>query len=107
MNDFGRIAVCGMIAGYDGEPVPMANPQVILRARLRVEGFIVSEHMDVWSQAQAEIGGRVADGTLKYRESVAEGPRRRARSVPGHAQGAQLRQAAREAGLIRFHAPTA
>ncbi len=73
MNDFGRIAVCGMIAGYDGEPVPLANPQVILRARLRVEGFIVSEHMDVWSQAQAEIGGRVADGTLKYRESVANG----------------------------------
>ena len=24
MNAFGRIALCGMIAGYDGEPIPMA-----------------------------------------------------------------------------------
>ena len=28
MNAFGRIALCGMIAGYDGEPIPMANPQL-------------------------------------------------------------------------------
>jgi NADPH-dependent curcumin reductase CurA len=27
MNAFGRIAVCGMIAGYDGAPLPMANPR--------------------------------------------------------------------------------
>ena len=73
MNAFGRVAVCGMISGYDGRPTPLANPQHILRSRLRVEGFIVSEHMDVWAEALAELGGRVAAGTLKYRESIAEG----------------------------------
>ena len=26
-NAFARIAVCGMIAGYNGEPMPMANPR--------------------------------------------------------------------------------
>ena len=29
MNPFGRIAVCGMIAGYDGQPLPLKNPQLI------------------------------------------------------------------------------
>jgi len=73
MNDFGRIAVCGMIAGYDGKPVPMTYPQLILRSRLTVEGFIVGEHMDVWPQALKELAGLVAAGTLRPRESIAQG----------------------------------
>ncbi|MBK6864470.1 MAG: NADP-dependent oxidoreductase [Ideonella sp.] len=73
MNAFGRIAVCGMIAGYNGAPIPLTQPQLILVSRLLVQGFIVSEHMDVWPQALAEIGALVAAGKLKYRESVAEG----------------------------------
>jgi NADPH-dependent curcumin reductase CurA len=73
MNAFGRIAVCGMIAGYDGKPLPMANPALILISRLKVEGFIVSEHMDIWPEALAELGGMVASGKLKPRESIAVG----------------------------------
>ena len=73
MNDFGRIAMCGMISGYDGEPIPLRNPQLILTSRLRVEGFIVSEHMDVWPAALTELGGMVAAGRIKYRETIAEG----------------------------------
>jgi NADPH-dependent curcumin reductase CurA len=73
MNDFGRIALCGMIAGYDGAPIPMSYPQLILQSRLRIEGFIVSEHMDAWPEALNELGGLVASGKLKYRETVAQG----------------------------------
>ena len=73
MNAFGRIAVCGMIAGYDGKPLPLANPALILVSRLKVEGFIVSEHMDVWPEALTELGGLVASGKLRPRESVAQG----------------------------------
>jgi NADPH-dependent curcumin reductase CurA len=73
MNPFGRIAMCGMIAGYDGQPLPMQNPQLILVSRLTIEGFIVSEHMDVWPEALRELGGYVAQGKLKFRESVAQG----------------------------------
>ncbi|MBE2262749.1 MAG: NADP-dependent oxidoreductase [Burkholderiaceae bacterium] len=73
MNAFGRIAMCGMIAGYDGQPLPMAYPQLILVNRLKVEGFIVSEHMEVWPEALAELGTLVATGKLRPRESVAEG----------------------------------
>ncbi|MDB5744178.1 MAG: NADP-dependent oxidoreductase [Polaromonas sp.] len=73
MNAFGRIAVCGMIAGYDGQPLPLAHPALILTNRLKVQGFIVSEHMDVWPEALAELGMLVGTGKLRPRESVAQG----------------------------------
>ena len=73
MNAFGRIAFCGMIAGYNGEPIPMANPSLILVSRLKLQGFIVSEHMNLWPAALKELGGMVASGRLKYRETVAQG----------------------------------
>jgi NADPH-dependent curcumin reductase CurA len=72
-NAFARIAVCGMISGYDGVPIPMANPSLILINRLKVQGFIVSEQMELWPQALKELGAMVAAGQLKYRESVAHG----------------------------------
>ena len=73
MNAFGRIALCGMIAGYDGKPVPMSYPALILMSRLRIQGFIVSEQMEVWPEALKELGMLVATGKLKPRESVAVG----------------------------------
>lgn len=73
MNAFSRIAMCGMIAGYNGEPIPLAAPQLILLNRMKVQGFIVSEHMPHWPAALQELGGLVASGRLKYRESMAQG----------------------------------
>jgi NADPH-dependent curcumin reductase len=73
MNAFGRIALCGMIAGYDGQPIPMSYPQLLLTNRLLVQGFIVSEHMEVWPQALQELGTLVGTGKLRPRESVAQG----------------------------------
>ncbi|MEO7161274.1 MAG: NADP-dependent oxidoreductase [Polaromonas sp.] len=73
MNAFGRIAVCGMIAGYDGQPLPLTYPALILINRLKVQGFIVSEHMDIWPEALKELGRLVAAGKLRPRESVAQG----------------------------------
>jgi len=71
MNAHGRIAVCGMIAGYDGQPMPLANPALILVNRLKVQGFIVSEHMEIWPEALKELGTLVGTGKLRPRESVA------------------------------------
>ena len=73
MNAFGRIAVCGMIAGYDGKPLPLAYPALILTNRLKVQGFIVTEHMGIWPEALKELGTLVATGKLRPRESVAQG----------------------------------
>jgi NADPH-dependent curcumin reductase len=73
MNAFGRIAVCGMIARYNGATPPLANPALILISRLKMQGFIVSEHMERWPEAFAELGPLVASGKIKFRESVAQG----------------------------------
>ena len=70
-NAFSRVAMCGMISGYNGQPIPMSAPQLILVNRMKVEGFIVSEHMEVWPEALKELGTLVASGKFKYRETVA------------------------------------
>jgi NADPH-dependent curcumin reductase CurA len=73
MNAFGRIAVCGFIAGYNGQPQPLSHPQLILTQRLKVQGFIVHEHPRCWPPALAELEDGVASGRLRYRETVAHG----------------------------------
>ncbi len=73
LNAFARIALCGMIAGYNGKPVPMSYPQLLLTNRVKLQGFIVSEHMEVWPEALKELAALVAGGKLRPRESVAQG----------------------------------
>ena len=73
MNAFGRIAVCGLISGYNGEPMPIENFRSVLINRLKIQGFIVSEHMELWPQALSELAAQVASGRLKYRETISQG----------------------------------
>jgi NADPH-dependent curcumin reductase len=73
MNAFGRIALCGLVAGYQGRPIPIHNTRVLLAMRLSLRGFIVSEHVDLWPQANRELVPLVATGKLRYRETIAEG----------------------------------
>jgi NADPH-dependent curcumin reductase CurA len=73
LNAFGRIALCGMIAGYDGQPLPLKHPAIMLTQRLKVQGFIVSEHLEDWPQALDELRTMVAAKKLQYRESIAQG----------------------------------
>ncbi|MDH5177788.1 MAG: NADP-dependent oxidoreductase [Gammaproteobacteria bacterium] len=73
MNAFGRIAVCGLIAGYEGGDIAIHNTRSLLVNRLTLRGFIVSEHLEFWPQALAELGKGVATGKIKYRESIAPG----------------------------------
>lgn len=73
MNPFGRIALCGLIAGYNGDDLAVRNMRFILTSRLSMRGFIVTEHLDLWPQGLGELGQLVADGKLKYRETVAQG----------------------------------
>lgn len=87
MNPFGRIALCGMIAGYDGEPQPLRHPGIILTMRLTVQGFIVTEHMDIWPQALSELAALVAQKKLHYRESVVAGLERAPEALMGLLKG--------------------
>jgi NADPH-dependent curcumin reductase CurA len=73
MNAFGRIAVCGLISGYNDEPIPVHHFRSVLTNRLKIQGFIVSEVPDAWPPALAELAQRVGDRSLKYRETVSRG----------------------------------
>ncbi|MBI3526166.1 MAG: NADP-dependent oxidoreductase [Betaproteobacteria bacterium] len=73
MNPFSRIAVCGLISQYNSAPYPMKNIGSVLVNRIKMQGFIVSEHLPRWPVALAELAGHVGSGRIKYRESVAQG----------------------------------
>ena len=90
MNAFGRIALCGLIAGYDGTPIPIKNPSWFLISRLLLKGFIVTEHMDVWPAALKELGGHVAAGRIRYRETVANGIENAPQAFLGMLKGANF-----------------
>lgn len=74
LNPFARIPLCGLISQYNAtEPYGLRNTGLLLTNRVTLQGFIVSEHGEVWPQALQELGQLVATGTLKYRESVTQG----------------------------------
>ena len=77
MNPFGRISVCGLISQYNAanadELYGIRNFRSILMNRLRVQGFIVSDRMELWPRARKDLAGWYRDGRLKYRETVADG----------------------------------
>lgn len=78
LNPFARVAVCGLISDYNNEPGSASygviqNPSMFLVSRFKMEGFIVSDHQELWPQGLGELGALVAQGKLKYRETVAQG----------------------------------
>jgi hypothetical protein len=73
MNPFGRVALCGLISGYNGQDISIHNTRALIVSRLEVRGFIVGDHMDEWPQALAELGRGAAAGKIRFRESIAQG----------------------------------
>lgn len=71
VNPFARIALCGMIAGYDGGDMAIHNARILLSMRVTLRGFIISEHLDLWPQGLKELGALVGQSKLKFRESIA------------------------------------
>jgi NADPH-dependent curcumin reductase CurA len=74
MNTFSRCIVCGLISDYNAtEPFALKNYRSILVNRIRMQGMIVFDWHDQYPAAVKELAGLLAQGKLKYRESVAEG----------------------------------
>ena len=74
LNDFARIPVCGLIAQYNAT-TPMPGPDMVsvLRKRLTLRGFIVTDFAASEAEFVREAGAWVRSGLLKYREDVIEG----------------------------------
>jgi NADPH-dependent curcumin reductase len=74
MNLFGRVVVCGTISDYNAtEPYRVKNWRAILVNRLKVQGMIVFDWKERYGEALKALGGYLAAGKLKTRESVVEG----------------------------------
>lgn len=83
MNVGGRIPVCGMISWYDLGGLgmgPVDGPdrlprfwRTVLVQRLRVQGFIITDHWDRLGEMVETLAPMLADGRLKWRETVTEG----------------------------------
>jgi NADPH-dependent curcumin reductase CurA len=74
LNDFGRMVMCGMIAEYN-DPVPQPGPNLmsVVRKRLRIQGFIVSDSWARLPEWRAAALPLIKAGTLRYREDIVDG----------------------------------
>lgn len=74
MNPFGRIPVCGLISQYSAtQPYAVKNIRMLLTSRLKMQGFIVFEHVARAPAALKDLTQWVIEGRVKYRETIAEG----------------------------------
>lgn len=75
LNKFGRVPVCGVLSQYNalGERYGVKNTRLLFDKSLRLQGFLVSQYRDLWDQGRAELEALVANGELRYRETIATG----------------------------------
>lgn len=75
LNTHGRMALCGMIAGYNDE-APLAGPtdfgRVLMR-RLTVRGFLVSDYFPRIDEAVTELASWIAEGKIVWKDHIVEG----------------------------------
>jgi NADPH-dependent curcumin reductase CurA len=73
INDFARLAICGLIASYEGPTTALPDMRLFLVRRIKVEGFIVGDHLPIWPQALEELAAHAAAGRLRWRETIRDG----------------------------------
>jgi NADPH-dependent curcumin reductase CurA len=88
LNDFGRMVMCGMVSEYnDVEPRPGPNLTAVVRKRIKIQGFIVSDQWQRFGEYRAMAAPLVRSGELKYREDIVEGLDRAPEAFIGLLQG--------------------
>jgi NADPH-dependent curcumin reductase CurA len=88
----GRIVACGSISRYNAtEALPgPRNLFMVVTKRLRMQGFIVSDHADRFPAFLAEVAPLVADGTILHRETIVDGIERAPEAFIGLLEGANV-----------------
>ena len=73
-NAFARMPLCGLVSQYnEADSKGLVNLRAFLTNRIKLQGFIVSDRLELWPQALKELAAWVSTGKVKYRESIAAG----------------------------------
>jgi len=74
LNPFARVIMCGMVSQYnESKPLPGPNLMFVVRNRVRIQGLIVSDKPERFAEWRALAAPWVADGSLRYRETIVDG----------------------------------
>ena len=75
LNLRARVVLCGLISSYNDVNLPPGprNFRTLLTQRVRLQGFIVLDHLDRRDEAVAELSGWLAAGELEMHQTVVEG----------------------------------
>jgi NADPH-dependent curcumin reductase CurA len=75
MNLLGRVAVCGMISGYNeaGNRTNVRNLSNIIYGRITLRGFTAADFMDLRPQFLSEMAGWLREGRIKTHETIYQG----------------------------------
>jgi NADPH-dependent curcumin reductase CurA len=94
MNNYGRIALCGMISQYNtassAEAYPIRNLGGAVGKRLTLRGYIVSDHRDRMPQVYQDMGRWIAQGKIQWQETIVEGLENAPQAFIGLFQGENL-----------------
>lgn len=92
LHDFGRVAMCGAISLYNATELPPGprNLPMVVRKRLMLRGFIISDHMQSMGDFIRDVGGWLRERKLDYRETVVEGIERAPEAFIGLLRGENL-----------------
>ncbi|HMT43661.1 MAG TPA: NADP-dependent oxidoreductase [Chakrabartia sp.] len=75
-RDFSRFAICGMIEGYNDDPMAGVEMHALMRiivARINIRGFIFTDYAEFMGEFLADVAPMVLSGEMKMRETVHEG----------------------------------
>ena len=93
LNSFARVPVCGLIAQYNATELPPGPNQMpllmraVLTKRLTLRGFIVWDFAKQQAEFEAQVGGWIHDGRIKYREDFVDGLEKAPRAFQGLLRG--------------------
>ena len=91
LNPFSRVALCGMISDYNAaEAYGVKMMRALLVNRVNLRGFIVFDRIDLYQKAITRLVRWVAEGKIRYHETIAEGLEAAPRAFIGMLRGENL-----------------
>ncbi|MDR3507857.1 MAG: NADP-dependent oxidoreductase [Caulobacteraceae bacterium] len=73
INTLGRIAVCGMISGYNDGGAPVKGLAAIIYGRVTIRGFVATDFLAVHDRFVSDMTGWLKSGQIKYQETIVDG----------------------------------